>query len=164
MWTKAKVFLAIASITLLGVSSVNSNTAQQGNVKTLRGIVTSDTLLSGMIALLLPPNRYSIEAILPPGQCPGHYDLKLSDIEKMKKADLTVSFRRMPIMDKAGLGGEAQLLVDAEGHNWMAPDSYLYGLAILATGLAKRFPADEDEIVRRKEEAIRKVMLITTLF
>ncbi|HVP78874.1 MAG TPA: hypothetical protein VMV04_13380, partial [Thermodesulfobacteriota bacterium] len=91
MWTKAKLFLTIASIVLLVGSSANSNTSKEENAKTARSIVASDTLLSGMIASLLPPNRYSVEAILPPGQCPGHYDVKLSDIEKMKKADLTVS-------------------------------------------------------------------------
>jgi zinc transport system substrate-binding protein len=110
-----------------------------------------------MIASLLPPNRYSIEAILPPGQCPGHYDVKLSDIEKMKKANLIVSFRGMPFMDKAGLDGGAQLLVDAGGRNWMAPDSYIYGLGILATELSKRLPEDKDEIMIRKENTVRKV-------
>jgi len=157
METKGKVLLAIASVALLGVSSANSNTSQHGNVKTLRGIVTSDTLLSGMIASLLPPNRYSIKAILPPGQCPGHYDVKLSDIEKMKKADLIVSFRGMPFMDKAGVGGGGELLVDAGDRNWMAPDSYIYGLGILATELSKRFPEDKDEIMIRKENTVREV-------
>jgi zinc transport system substrate-binding protein len=110
-----------------------------------------------MIASLLPPNRYSVEAILPPGQCPGHYDVKLSDIEKMKKADLTVSFRGMPSMDKTRLDGGAQLLVSAGGRNWMAPDSYIYGLGVVADGLSKRFPEDKDEIRRRKEETVREV-------
>jgi zinc transport system substrate-binding protein len=109
-----------------------------------------------MIASLLPPNRYSIEAILPPGQCPGHYDVKLSDIEKMKRADLIVSFKGMPFMGKTGFDGRAKLLVDAGGRNWMAPDSYIYGLHVLADGLSKHFPEDKNEIIRRKEEAIRK--------
>jgi zinc transport system substrate-binding protein len=39
----------------------------------------------------------------------------------------------------------------------MAPDSYTYGLGILATALSRRLPEDKDEILRRKEEAIRKV-------
>jgi len=157
MRTKAKLFLAVASIALLGVSSANSNTSKEGNAETLRRIVTSDTLLSGMIASLLPPNRYSIEAILPPGQCPGHYDIKLSDIEKMKRADLIVSFKGMPFMDKTDPGGRMQLLVDAGDRNWMAPDSYIYGLGVLADGLSKRFPSDQDEIMNQKEKTIREV-------
>ncbi|MBU4581555.1 MAG: zinc ABC transporter substrate-binding protein [Proteobacteria bacterium] len=157
MWTKVKLFLAIVAIALLGVSTAYSSTPQEGNAKIVRGIVTSDTILSGMIASLLPPHRYSIEAILPPGQCPGHYDVKLADIEKTQKADLTVSFRGMPFMDKAGLGGRAQLLVDAGDRNWMAPDSYIYGLGVIADGLSRHFPEDKAEIIRRKEEAIHRV-------
>jgi zinc transport system substrate-binding protein len=154
---KKKLFLAIVAMALVCVFIGCSDKPQGGNAKILRNIVTSDTILSGMIASLLPPSRYSIEAILPPGQCPGHYDVKLSDIEKMKKADLTVSFSGMPFMEKAGLGGRTQLLVDSGGRNWMAPDSYIYGLGVLADGLSKRFPEEKDEIMNRKEDTIRAV-------
>jgi zinc transport system substrate-binding protein len=154
---KKKLFLAIAAMALVCVFIGCSDKPQGGHAKILRNIVTSDTILSGIIASLLPSNRYSIEAILPPGQCPGHYDVKLSDIEKMKKANLNVSFRGMPFMDKAGLANEVQLLVDSGGRNWMAPDSYIYGLGVLADGLSKRFPEEKDEIMNRKENTIRTV-------
>lgn len=103
-------------------------------------IVASDTILSGMIRSLLPPDRYSIETILPPGQCPGHYDVKLSDIEKMTRADLIVTFRGLPFMrDQDGMPEERRLSIDAEGRNWMAPDSYRHGLQILADDLSRKF-------------------------
>lgn len=121
----------------------------------VRYVVASDTILSGMAASLLPPHRYCVEAILPPGQCPGHYDVKLSDIAKMRRAALTVSFRGMPFMDKAGAGGGAGLVVDAGGRNWMAPDSYAYGLEVLAAGLSRYFPSEKREIMKRKRERIR---------
>jgi zinc transport system substrate-binding protein len=157
MWIKTKLFLAIVAMALVCVSTGCSNKSKDGNAEIVRGIVTSDTILSEMIASLLPPTRYSIEAILPPGQCPGHYDVKLSDIEKMKKADLTVSFRGMPFMDKAGFDGGEKFLVAAEGRNWMAPDSYVYGLGVLADELSKRFPEDQNEIMSRRENTIREV-------
>ncbi len=157
MWIKTKLFLAIAVMTLVCVFTGCSSKPQGGNAKTVRNIVTSDTILSGMILSLLPQNRYSVEAILPPGQCPGHYDVKLSDIEKMKKADLNVSFKGMSFLNKASPEGGAQLLVDAGGRNWMAPDSYIDGLGILADGLSKRFPEDRDEIMNRKENTIHAV-------
>jgi len=157
MSKKTKLFLAILAIAFLGVSIAYSNMSKERNAEIVRGIVTSDTILSGMITSLLPPNRYSVGAILPPGQCPGHYDIKLSDIEKMKKADLNVSFQGMSFLNKASPGGRAQFLVDAGGRNWMAPDSYIYGLGVLADGLSKHFPEDKAEITRRKEETVRKV-------
>ncbi|OIP93983.1 MAG: hypothetical protein CO013_05810 [Syntrophobacterales bacterium CG_4_8_14_3_um_filter_58_8] len=157
MRSKGILFFVIAVVGILCVFPCFSGNSQEGKVGMVRGIVASDTILSGMIASLLPPSRYSIESILPSGQCPGHYDVKLSDIEKTKKADLIVLFRGMPFMDKAGLGGRAQILMDAGGRNWMAPDSYIYGLGVLAGGLSNHFPEDKDEIMRRKEAAIRKV-------
>ena len=120
-------------------------------------IIASDTLLSGMAEALLPPNRYAIDAILPPGQCPGHYDVKLSDIEKIKKADLVIAFSGMPFVNKMGLGGRAHLFVDAGNRNWMAPDSYIYGLNRLADEISVCFPEDRNEIHQRKEAKIREV-------
>jgi zinc transport system substrate-binding protein len=157
MQRKTKSFLPIVVVALLGVSAGYLNTCQKGNAEIIRCVVSSDTILSGMTASLLPPNRYSTEAILPPGQCPGHYDVKLSDITKIRRADLVVSFKGMPFMDKAVPGGRAQLIVDAKNRNWMAPSSYIYGLGVLADGLSNRFPEDRDEIMRRKEESVRKV-------
>jgi zinc transport system substrate-binding protein len=147
--------MAAVAFLLLSIGwSVHPREGIAGNI--LR-IVTSDTILSGMIASLLPPQRYAVEAILPPGQCPGHYDVKISDIEKAKKADLTVSFKGMPFMKKVGQGGEKNILLDPGDHNWMAPDSYRYGLNLLAEKLSKQFPEDANEISRRRQEAVRKV-------
>jgi zinc transport system substrate-binding protein len=154
---KGALCLTMAAMVLACLFTGCSDRSKDEGAQRMRGIVASDTILSDMIASLLPPHRYSVEAILPPGQCPGHYDVKLSDIAKIKKAVLTVSFVGMPFMDKAGMDGGAQLLVDAGGRNWMAPDSHVYGLNALADELAKRFPDDATEIMARKEKAIRKV-------
>jgi len=155
--TKTTTFLVIIVIAFVFFFAGCSKSSKDGNAQTMRYIVTSDTILSGMVAALLPPNRYSVEAMLPPGQCPGHYDVKLSDIEKMKRAALTLSFKGIPFMNKTVLEVRAQLLVDAEDRNWMVPDSYIYGLSLLADGLSKHFPEDRDEIMRRKNDAIREV-------
>lgn len=119
--------------------------------------MTSDTILSGMISALLPPDHFSVEAVLPPGQCPGHYDIKLSDIEKMKKAALNVSFLGMPFIDRADLGDTRQVRIDAGGRNWMAPDSYIYGLDLISGELAKRFTTHKLNIMERKDKETLKI-------
>jgi zinc transport system substrate-binding protein len=154
---KVKLFFPVAVIALVCFFAGCSDKPKEGNAKNKRVIVTSDTILSCITTSLLPSDRYSIESILPPGQCPGHYDVKLSDIEKMKKADLIVSFRGMSFMNKAGADSGTQLPVDTERRNWMAPDSYLHGLSLLADGLSKHFPEDKNRIMSRKEDAIREV-------
>jgi zinc transport system substrate-binding protein len=154
--TKIWILSMIAMVALLCVCPGCSGGTKDRKTEGAAGIVTSDTLLSGMIASLLPADRYIVEAILPPGQCPGHYDVKLSDIEKIKKAVLTVSFRGISFMGGAASGG-SQITVDTAGRNWMAPDSYVYGLRLLADELAKRFPEQKSAIMARREQAIREV-------
>lgn len=154
--TKIGILSMIGMMALLCVCPGCSGGTKDRKTEGVAGIVTSDTLLSGMIASLLPADRYIVEAILPPGQCPGHYDVKLSDIEKIKKAVLTVSFRGISFMGGAASGG-SQITVDTAGRNWMAPDSYVYGLRLLADELAKRFPEQKSAITARREQAIREV-------
>ena len=157
MRPKIMLLSALVFVALMGLSFCLADASGAENTSGVRSIVTSDTLLSGMIASLLPPARYAVEAILPPAQCPGHYDVKLSDIEKVKKADLVATFRGMPFMEKAGPGSRVQFFVEAGGRNWMAPNSYIHGLGYLADELAKCFPKDRKEIMKRKEDAIHKV-------
>jgi len=159
MQRKTTLFLGIVIvfITLMELSAGYAEKADAGKSKPHYTIVTSDTILSSMAAALLPPDRYTVEAILPPGQCPGHYDVKLSDIEKIKKADLIVVFRGMPFLNQADMNGRTQLFVDTDGRNWMAPDSYIYGLNRLADALSLRFPIDRNEISKRKEAASHQV-------
>ncbi len=123
----------------------------------VRSIVTSDTILSGMAAALLPPERYRIKAILPPGQCPGHYDVKLTDIEKLRAADLSISFKGMPFMEKAGPAGKARVLVDAQGRNWMVPAVYMKGLGFLCGELSECFAEDAGKIRQHRDEETIKI-------
>jgi zinc transport system substrate-binding protein len=118
--------------------------------------VTSDTILSGMCEALLPSDIFVITAILPSGQCPGHYDVKLTDIAKVKQADLVISFRGMPFMNQTEIAADKNLPIDTNGRNWMAPPSYIAGLSILADKLVKRFPEQRQQILTRKERAIWK--------
>jgi zinc transport system substrate-binding protein len=150
-----KLLLALTALALLCLSASPANA---GPAPGVRLVVASDTILSGMAASLLPPGKYAVEAILPPGQCPGHYDVKLSDIEKTKNAELVIAFRGMPFMETTAMRREALLLVDAGDRNWMTPDSYVRGISILAERLAERFPADGKEIMKRKRETTRAVM------
>jgi len=119
--------------------------------------VASDTILSGMIEGLLPSEDFEVTSILPPDQCPGHYDVKLSDIAKVKQADLVVSFIGMPYMRRAEVDADKQLLIDSKGRNWMAPDSYIAGMKLLAEELSKRFPDHRKQIALRLDKGCLEV-------
>ena len=111
-------------------------------------VITSDALLAEMARALLPAPNYRVESIFPPGHCPGHYDVKLSDIEKIQKACLVIFSRSVTFMGKPGHG---RLLLDSEGRNWMAPDSYIVGIERLAGELSAYFPHQREEIEARKK-------------
>jgi zinc transport system substrate-binding protein len=119
-------------------------------------IVASDTILSGMCEALLPHDSFEITAILPPGQCPGHYDMKLADIAKIRQADLVISFRSMPFLNQAQIEEGKHLLIETNGRNWMAPPSYLVGIGIVADKLIERFPEQSQQISSRREHVIRE--------
>lgn len=128
-----------------------------GNDSEGRIIITSDTILSGMVRFLLPAGDFDVTAIMPPDQCPGHYDMKLSDIQKVERADLIVSFRDLAFMEDAKKDPEKCIFLDRYGRNWMAPDSYIYGLEILAKILAKRFPDSALQIQDRCDGTVQDV-------
>jgi zinc transport system substrate-binding protein len=157
MFKKTGLFVLLMALSITWGTESHSKEPGEGAGVSKRSIIASDTILSGMVNALLPEDRYSVQAILPPGQCPGHYDIKLSDVEKTKKADLIVSFRRMPFVNRSALGGVPQLVVDARGCNWMVPDSYVNGLCVVAEGLSERFPEDGDEIMNRLDGQIQRV-------
>jgi zinc transport system substrate-binding protein len=121
-------------------------------------ITASDTLLSGMSEALLPSDRFEVAVILPPGQCPGHYDLKLSDIALVKNADLVVSFRYMPFMQGAEIDENRLFSVDSHGMNWMVPDAYIAGLETLAAKFSEFFPESAPLINERKDLYAREIV------
>jgi zinc transport system substrate-binding protein len=144
------------ALAVLLIFSIGCQKKSQNSEKNRTNIVTSDTILSGMVVSLLPPDSFSVSSIMPPGQCPGYYDIKLSDIEKIKHAGLVMSFRGMPFMAKVEVEASRHLLVD-ENHNWMAPQSYIIGLKLIAKELFLRFPEYREQISSRRSAAIHEI-------
>lgn len=159
MRSRTIVFTA-AILIVMGGSIMAGCSDRIGEAKpgSKRIIVAADSILSTMTASLLPSHLYSVTSILPPWQCPGHYDVKPSDIEQLKKADLVISFKEMAFLDKAiGPDQSRHVVIDTQGRNVMTPDAYLHGLDLLAGRLAEYFPEDRDRIMSRKRDAIREV-------
>jgi zinc transport system substrate-binding protein len=150
--------LIVVALMLLGFLPAGcQKSALSEQTKSRKRIVTSDTILLGMSESLLPSEHFEVAAILPPGQCPGHYDIKLTDIAKVSRADIVVSFLGMPFMKHAEVDGTRQLLIDAKDRNWMAPDSYIAGLNLLADRFSERFPEHKRKISMRQRLTIMEV-------
>jgi len=133
------------------------NESQDSESSVAGVIVASDTILSGMAEALLPTKDFIVRAVLPPDQCPGHYDLKLSDIEKLEKADLIVSFQDLPFMEGVDVDVSRYVLLDRRNRNWMVPDVYIEGLTALADVIIKRFPERTAEIESCLDRAVQQI-------
>jgi zinc transport system substrate-binding protein len=151
--------IIVALLGCLFLSGCRKGTPGEG-ANAAMSVVTSDSILSTMGAALLPAGAFEIASILPPGQCPGHYDVKLSDIARVKRATLVVSFAGMPFMGNVEMNPAGSLLINSEGRNWMTPDSYIAGLNLLARKLSERFPEYERKITGGREHAILEVNAI----
>jgi zinc transport system substrate-binding protein len=149
--------LIVNALLLCVVSSGCHKGAPNERVNAALNVVTSDSILSTMSAALLPPDTFEVASILPPGQCPGHYDVKLSDIARVKRATLVVSFTGMPFMGTVELDAARSLMISSEGRNWMTPDSCIAGLNLLAARFSDRFPEYKRQIAVRREQAILEV-------
>ena len=104
------------------------------------GGVIAGTSLIAEIAQDLAGGKLEVQNLIPPGMCPGHYDMKPSDVEALanSKALLIHSWQQ----EKANITGlieaadNSDLIVKvivAEG-NWMAPP--VQAEAVQATALA----------------------------
>ncbi|HOX28780.1 MAG TPA: zinc ABC transporter substrate-binding protein [bacterium] len=122
-----------------------------------RVIVTSDTILAGIISSLLPEERFTVSAIMPPNQCPGHFDVKLSDIEKMRKADLAAYFSGMPFMEKARGKPGASISFESGSRNWMVPEVYAEGVRLVASKLSAKFPEERAGVLTKEKKVLREV-------
>jgi len=151
--TASIVLVLILFIAFVGCQSGARESASLGRIQ----IVASDTLLSGMSESLLPSDKFEVTVILPPGQCPGHYDLKLSDIARVKNADLVVSFRGLPFMQGADIDEDRHFSVDPQGRNWMVPATYLTGIDMLAAKFSELFPDSASLINERREQTAQEI-------
>jgi zinc transport system substrate-binding protein len=112
-------------------------------------------MLSGMASRLVPDSAFSVISILPPDQCPGHYDIKLSDLRAMQDAALVLYFEDMPIGKQMSGTGAPKAALSTGGANWMVPENYLKGLDQVALALVNAFP-QHARIIEHNHEAYRR--------
>jgi zinc transport system substrate-binding protein len=81
-------FKIITNVTLLGwlATALALGGCSPANSEKL-GVVTSTSLIAQIVERV-GGDRVSVVNIIPPAQCPGHFDVKPADIQKLANADL----------------------------------------------------------------------------
>lgn len=121
METMKKLSLLMATVMIFGLAA--GGFSQEG---TSRLRVVTTTSLIAQIVERVGREKVEVVNIIPPAQCPGHFDVKPGDLQKLARADLFIlhgwqgekfSQKLIASADNPGL---SVVKVDVQG-NWMVP-------------------------------------------
>lgn len=118
-------------------------------------IVCTTTHLSGLVATL-GNDSFRTETIVPWGTCPGHFELKRSDIEKIRNASLILKHGHEQFLSAfEGKQAYAPVRAVAVPGNWMIPALQKKAAERTAAMLAEKFP-HKAEMIRANLAAYQK--------
>jgi zinc transport system substrate-binding protein len=114
------------------------------------GIVASTTLISTIIESMAP-SRFRVTTIAPAGLCPGHFDLKPSDVTAANNAQLVLSHgweAWFPALEKAIIPPGPRRVTLATRGNWMVPEVQKQAADEIAALLTEIDPSRADTFRR----------------
>jgi len=113
------VVTIVASLVLSGCAADNSNKLK---------VVTSTSMISSIVERIAA-DRVDVVNIIPPAQCPGHFDVSPGDIQKLADAALFLMHGWQgekftgELIDSANNPDLTIIILNIEG-NWMTPAVY----------------------------------------
>lgn len=135
-------------------------------------VVTGTSLIAAIVRDI-GQERVDVTNIVPPAQCPGHFDLKPSDVEKLANARLFLRHEWQGEMFTEDLiasvhNPELKVVPLAVAGNWMAPPVQKQAVEAIAGVLAQADPANKEfyeqnagqvtaAIVEKEKELRRKL-------
>ena len=104
-------------------------------------IIAGTVLVKGLVQDIAGEDA-AVRALIPPGMCPGHFDMKPSDVDALAacKVFLVQSWQRKmanvsQLVKTAGIPAERIVEVGTDG-NWMVPPLYSEAVGAVAQALA----------------------------
>ncbi len=149
------VFVFVLGFLLLGAAGCGQEEQQKLRVAT-------GTSLIAAIVSQLGGEHVEVTNIIPPGACPGHFDLKPSDVQKLAKARLFLRHDWQGQMFTADLiksvhNEELVVVPLAVKGNWMAPPVQRQAIEKIAAVLTKYDPAHKRDYEENKAKAVAAV-------
>jgi len=111
-------------------------------------VVASTTLISTIVQAI-GGDRFAVTTIAPAGLCPGHFDLKPSDVAAANNAKLILNHgweAWYPALEKAIIPPGPRRVTLATKGNWMIPDIHKQATAEIAALLAELDTARADTL------------------
>ena len=124
-------------------------------------LMAGTTLLADIAADLCPGAE--VRALIPGGACPGHYDLRASDLALLAEADALflhpwqAGLENMRNLVAAAANPRLRVLVVAESGNAMVPEvqaRYVRAMAAMLTELAPQAHADVEAAARNRSARV----------
>jgi zinc transport system substrate-binding protein len=147
------VALAVILVTFLGCTESNQPSTD---------IMAGSSFIANIIGEVAD-NEVEARALIPPGVCPGHYDVKPSDIEALanSKALIIHNYQQnyqniLGAIDAAQNADLAIRVINMTG-NWMVPSVQAEGVGKIAQALGEIYPENADyyqENATEREQAI----------
>ena len=140
-----KVFLPVTIILILS-SVVASLTGSCRSEETEELKVVTSTSIIASIVERVGGDKVNVVNIIPPAQCPGHFDVKPSDIQKLADADLFLlhgwqgEMFSNELIASANNPELAVFRIDVKG-NWMTPPVQIEAIDRI-TGILSQIDAD----------------------
>lgn len=105
-------------------------------------------------------DHFKTARLIPPGLCPGHFDVSPKMIEDIRKSSILLRFEFQDSLDDkiSHLSKESLVITGIKAPEGLSiPDSYLYCLKQLEVALKMRFPEKSGEFDIHIEEAEKRL-------
>lgn len=106
-------------------------------------IIVASTTMIGAILKDIGGSNFDIPMLLPPASCPGHFDLKPSDVQKIRRADLIICHPYQKGFQKVlrqYIRDDQMLFILPEHHSLSIPKYYVEAGQLLLNSLLAHFP------------------------
>ncbi len=143
--------LLIATILIIVALSASLETSCSSTSKIADGgdylVVTTTSVISSIVSDLAG-DLVNVTYIVPPSLCPGHYDVKPSDVDLIRRADLILKHGIMgeywlgELIESANRTGDLHVPVVAVGAGWNTPSSAKSLYQSVANALAEYLNID----------------------
>lgn len=136
---KSRIIITAILVLSLVISSLVGGCAPAGTSKLK--VVTSTSLLASIVERV-GGDRVNVVNIIPPAQCPGHFDIKPGDIQKLADADLFLLHGwqgekfSQELIASANNPDLTVVMIDIKG-NWMTPPVQIQAIDEITASLCQ---------------------------
>ena len=123
-------------------------------------IVASTTMIEALLQDI-GGDSFDILTLIPPTSCPGHFDLKPNDVQKIRQADLVICHpyqKDLRKVLKQYVQDEQKWFVLPEQHSLAIPKYYVEAGHLLLSSLSAHFPGKAGSMKNQWKRQKEKIM------